>query len=130
MAIYGNRNTGEITPNNFATRPGVIPGKIASAPSTDYLFGSNLGILQEENNLSISKATIRSAIPRPFMLGSNNNTNQTEYRTMLKEVHPVQMERETIWDVAKANPVRTLVVLLLLSYPAQKLSNQIMKVFK
>ncbi len=70
MAIYGNRNTGEITPNNFATRPGVIPGKIASAPSTDYLFGSNLGILQEENNLSISKATIRSAIPRPFMLGA------------------------------------------------------------
>tara|TARA_B100001094_G_scaffold324533_1_gene377276 strand:- start:149 stop:484 length:336 start_codon:yes stop_codon:yes gene_type:complete len=71
MAIYGNKNTGEITPNNFATRPGVIPGKIASAPSTDYLFGSNLGILQEENNLSISKATIRSAIPRPFMLGSS-----------------------------------------------------------
>ena len=81
MAIYGNRNTGEITPNNFATRPGVLPGKIASAPSTDYLFGSNLGILQEENNLSISKAcklrnlsiskaTIRSAIPRPFMLGA------------------------------------------------------------
>ena len=71
MAIYGNRNTGEITPNNFATRPGVIPGKIASAPSTVYLFGSNLGILQEENNLSISKATIRSAIPRPFMLGAS-----------------------------------------------------------
>lgn len=109
MAIYGNRNTGEITPNNFATRPGVIPGKIASAPSTDYLFGSNLGILQEENNLSISKAVIRSAIPRPFpypyrMLGSNNNTNQTGY----------------LLDVAKG----TLVVLLLLSYP------EIMKVFK
>jgi len=79
MAIYGNTNTGEITPNNFATRPGVMPGKIASTPSQDYLFGSNMGILQEENNLSISKAVIRSVIPRPFMLGSNKTRTAIGY---------------------------------------------------
>jgi len=79
MAIYGNTNTGEITPNNFATRPGVMPGKIASTPSQDYLFGSNMGILQEENNLSISKAVIRSAIPRPFMLGAFPDLSKQPY---------------------------------------------------
>ena len=125
---------GEITPNNFATRPGRFSkSNILTKP--DYLFGSNMGLTAEENNLSISQNAVRTRLPIPISfktpkLGSSNNTNQAEYHHMMAEVHPVQMERITIWDLAKANPVPSLVILLILSYPAQKLSNEIMKVLK
>jgi len=71
MAIYGNKTTmsGEVNPNNFATRPGVFPST-HPAPSHDYLFGSNMGLPEEENNLSISKARIKSILPYPLNFGN------------------------------------------------------------
>lgn len=70
MAIYGNKTTmsGEVNPNNFATRPGVFPNT-HPAPSHDYLFGSNMGLPELENNLSISKARIKSVLPYPLNFG-------------------------------------------------------------
>jgi hypothetical protein len=71
MAIYGNKTTmsGEVNPNNFATRPGVFPNT-HPAPSHDYLFGSNMGLPELENNLSISKARIKSVLPYPLNFGA------------------------------------------------------------
>ena len=53
MAYYGNKDTGEINPSNFATRPGIIVGN-GPMPQSDYLFGANMGLTHLENNLNIS----------------------------------------------------------------------------
>ena len=68
MAMYGNMDTGEITPNNFATRPGIIAGS-GPAPANDHLFGSNMGLPELNNNLQISQSRLRSAMPYPISLG-------------------------------------------------------------
>ena len=130
MAFMGNMttaNASEINPNNFAARPGMIANN-APKPEHDYLFGANMGHTHLENNLNISKSVIRTRLPVTFpKLGSSNNTNQAEYRTMLKEVHPVEMERKTILDVARENPVHTLLLLLFLTYPAEKITKRLLR---
>lgn len=80
MNIMGNQaiRNGEITPNNFATRPGRFSkSNILTKP--DYLFGSNMGLTAEENNLSISQNAVRTRLPIPISfktpkLGSTNLT--------------------------------------------------------
>ena len=67
MAMYGK--IGDTPTNNFATRPGIFPGK-GPKPESDYLFGSNMGLPEMENNLSISKARIKSVLPYPFSFGN------------------------------------------------------------
>ena len=67
MAMYGK--IGDTPTNNYATRPGIFPGK-GPKPESDYLFGSNMGLPEMENNLSISKARIKSVLPYPFSFGN------------------------------------------------------------
>ncbi len=67
MNIMGNQaiRNGEITPNNFATKPGAFSkSNILTKP--DYLFGSNMGLTAEENNLSISTNAVRTRLPLPI----------------------------------------------------------------
>ena len=67
MNIMGNQaiRNGEITPNNFATTPGAFSkSNILTKP--DYLFGSNMGLTAEENNLSISQNAVRTRLPIPI----------------------------------------------------------------
>lgn len=111
MNIMGNQaiRNGEITPNNFATRPGRFSkSNILTKP--DYLFGSNMGLTAEENNLSISQNAVRTRLPIPI-----------SFKTP---------KLGSIIETAKENPLPTLLLLFILSYPAQKLSNEIMKVLK
>ena len=88
MAYYGNKDTGEVNPSNFATRPGIIVGN-GPVPQSDYLFGANMGLTHLENNLNISKSVIKTRFPYPVIL------------------------RGSIIETAKANPVRSLLVLAL-----------------
>ena len=67
MAYYGNKDTGEINPSNFATRPGIIVGN-GPVPQSDYLFGTNMGLTHLENNLNISKSMIKTRFPYPVTL--------------------------------------------------------------
>ena len=67
MNIMGNQaiRNGEITPNNFATKPGAFSkSNILTKP--DYLFGSNMGLTAEENNLSVSTNAVRTRLPLPI----------------------------------------------------------------
>ena len=70
MAFMGNMTTAnadEINPNNFASRPGVF--SVKSTTSSDYLFGSNMGLQTPENNLTISHSKIKRSLPYPTTLG-------------------------------------------------------------
>ena len=69
MAYYGNKDTGEVNPSNFATRPGIIVGG-GPAPQSDYLFGANMGLTHLENNLNISKSKIKTRLPYPTSIGA------------------------------------------------------------
>jgi len=70
MTFMGNMTTAnadEINPNNFASRPGVF--SVKSVTSSDYLFGSNMGLQTPENNLTISHSKIKRSLPYPTTLG-------------------------------------------------------------
>ena len=108
MNIMGNQaiRNGEITPNNFATKPGAFSkSNILTKP--DYLFGSNMGLTAEENNLSISTNAVRTKLPLP--------------------IHFKTPKLGSIMETAKENPLPTLLLLYLLSYPAQKITNKLYK---
>jgi len=106
MTFMGNMttaNANEINPNNFAARPGMIANN-APKPEHDYLFGANMGHTHLENNLNISKSVIRTRLPVTFpKLGSS------------------------ILDVVKENPIPTVLLLLVLTYPAEKITKRLFK---
>ena len=93
MAFMGNMTTAnadEINPNNFASRPGVF--SVKSTTSSDYLFGSNMGLQTPENNLTISHSKIKRSLPYPTTLGDcgpgHLGSSRAERMTIYNQLFP------------------------------------------